>query len=192
MGATPLLRAAKTFDVEAMKLLIAHGARVDLPNVTGITPVMAAAGYGSVECDLRGYGPGIPHYLTADVQQKSIAALQVLLEAGADVNVRDDGGSRQRPQRTGRPRLFGAAFWGWSGVAKFLVDARRQDRRRGREGLTPVDAALGKAGGHGRGQTTEVHRTRPVKLVDALQAAEGLRPRGARSSCLVIAEPVLA
>ena len=31
-GSTPLLRAAKTFDVPAMKLLIAHGARLDLPN----------------------------------------------------------------------------------------------------------------------------------------------------------------
>ena len=56
-GATPLLRAAKTFDIGAMKLLIAHGARLDLPNVNGVAPIMAAAGYGSVECDIRGYGP---------------------------------------------------------------------------------------------------------------------------------------
>ena len=61
-GSTPLLRAAKTFDVPAMKLLIAHGARLDLPNSSGVTPFMAAAGYGSLECDIRGYGPGIPHY----------------------------------------------------------------------------------------------------------------------------------
>ena len=45
-GATPLLRAAKTFDVPAMKLLIAHGARLDLPTATGVTPLMAAAGIG--------------------------------------------------------------------------------------------------------------------------------------------------
>ncbi len=57
IGTTPLLRAAKTFDTAAMKLLIAHKARLDLPNVSGISPIMAAAGYGSVECDPRGYGP---------------------------------------------------------------------------------------------------------------------------------------
>ena len=67
-GATPLLRAAKTFDTEAMKLLIAHGARLDLPNSSGVTPIMAAAGYGSLECDIRGHGPGIPHYVTNDVR----------------------------------------------------------------------------------------------------------------------------
>jgi len=33
------------------------------------------------------------------------------------------------------------------------------------EGLTPVDAALGKAGGHGRGQTTEVHQDTADSLV---------------------------
>ena len=33
---------------------------------------------GSVECDPRGYGPGIPHYLAPDTQEKSIAALKLL------------------------------------------------------------------------------------------------------------------
>jgi len=40
-----------------MKLLLARGARWDLPNATGITPMHAAAGYGSLECDIRGYAP---------------------------------------------------------------------------------------------------------------------------------------
>src|SRR5690606_27170087 len=61
-GTTPLLRAAKTFDVDAMQLLIRHGANLELPTEDGVTPLMAAAGYGSLECDIRGYGPGIPHY----------------------------------------------------------------------------------------------------------------------------------
>ena len=40
-GATPLLRAAKPFDTDSMKLLIAHGAKLDLPNQSGITPMHA-------------------------------------------------------------------------------------------------------------------------------------------------------
>ena len=75
------------------------------PNVDGVTPVMAAAGFGSVECDIRGYGIGIPHYLTPDVQQASIAALEVLIEAGADVNDRNTGGRRGRGP--GQTALFG-------------------------------------------------------------------------------------
>jgi ankyrin repeat protein len=77
---TGLLHTTPLFEEErdpgtAMRVLIAHGARLDLPNASGVTPLMAAAGYGSIECDIRGYGPGIPHYLTVDVEQKSIEAL---------------------------------------------------------------------------------------------------------------------
>ena len=45
-GATPLLRAAHAADVETIEQLLAHGALVDLPNATGLTPFMAAAGLG--------------------------------------------------------------------------------------------------------------------------------------------------
>jgi len=137
--------------------LIAHGARVDLPNVSGITPVMAAAGYGSVECDPRGYGPGIPHYLTADVERKSIEALRVLLDAGANVNTGTTA-DRGADHAHGQTALFGAAFWGWNEVVKFLVERGAKIDVADAKGLTPVDAAMGKAGGHGRGQTTEVYR----------------------------------
>lgn len=153
-GTTPLLRAAKTFDVEAIRLLLAHGARLDLPNAAGITPVLAAAGYGSVECDIRGFGPGIPHYLTPDAEQASIAALKVLLEAGADVNDRTTGGSRGRGP--GQTPLFGAAFWGWNEVVTFLVASGAQIDAADAEGRTPLDAALGRAGGHERGSSVVV------------------------------------
>jgi uncharacterized protein len=153
-GATPLLRAAKTFDVDSMKLLIAHGARLDLPNSSGIAPMHAAAGYGSLECDIRGYGPGIPQYMTADVQQHSIAALQVLLDAGADPNVATTGGARGKGP--GQTPLFGAAFWGWSDVVQFLATHGAKVGATDAEGRTAVDAARGKAGGHERGSSIKV------------------------------------
>src|SRR5207247_7687598 len=40
-GATPLLRAAQTFDNEVVRALLGHGALVDLPNAMGVTPLMA-------------------------------------------------------------------------------------------------------------------------------------------------------
>jgi ankyrin repeat protein len=153
-GATPLLRAAKTFDTAAMKLLVEHGARLDLPTASGVTPLMAAAGYGSLECDIRGYGPGIPHYLTSDVEQKSIAAIRVLLEAGANVNAVTTGG--QRGKGPGQTALFGAAFWGWSDVVEFLVQNGADIDAKDAEGRTAVDAALGRAGGHERGSSIQV------------------------------------
>ena len=155
IGATPLLRAAKTFDTAAMQLLIDHGALLELPNDGGIAPVMAAAGYGSVECDPRGYGPGIPHYLTPDVEQKSIEAITLLLDAGADVNARTTA-RRAGSRGIGRTALYGAAFWGWSAVVEELVARGARIDIADADGLTPIDAALGRAGGHGRGSTIEI------------------------------------
>ncbi|HUQ51460.1 MAG TPA: ankyrin repeat domain-containing protein [Gammaproteobacteria bacterium] len=162
-GTTPLLRAAKTFDTDAIELLIDHGAKVDLPNDGGITPVMAAAGVGSVECDARGYGPGIPHYMAPDTEQRSIAALKLLLDADANINARTVSG-RAGARSAGRTALFGAAFWGWNDVVDYLVERGAQIDVAERGGLTPVDAAMGKAGGHGRGSTIEVYEDTAARL----------------------------
>ena len=162
-GTTPLLRAAKTFDTAAIELLLEHGANVDLPNDGGITPVMAAAGVGSVECDPRGYGPGIPHYLAPDTEQRSIAALKLLLDADANIHARTLSG-RAGARSAGRTALFGAAFWGWNDVVDYLVERGAKIDVAERGGLTPVDAAMGRAGGHGRGSTIEVFEDTAARL----------------------------
>ena len=171
-GMTPLLRAAKTFDTGAIKLLLEHGANVNLGNDGGITPLMAAAGYGSVECDPRGYGPGIPHYQTPDVQAKSIEALTLLLDAGADIHQRTVS-ARAAARGPGRTALFGAAFWGWNDVVDFLVKRGAKIDVADAAGLTPVDAALGKAGGHGRGATIEVYDKTAARLKELCTQASG-------------------
>jgi ankyrin repeat protein len=136
IGATPLLRAAKAFDTPAVALLLKHGANVHLPNVRGMTPVMVAAGLASVDADSRGL------YTTEDVQQRSIATLTLLLEHGADINGQESG--------RGLTALHEAARWGWNDVVKFLIahgaDVRATDTR----GMTPVDSALGRAGGNSK------------------------------------------
>ncbi len=171
-GMTPLLRAAKTFDTGAIALLLKHGARVDLPNEGGITPLMAAAGYGSVECDPRGYGPGIPHYLAPDTQAKSIEALKLLLDGGANVNKRTIG-ARAAARSPGRTALFGAAFWGWSDVVDYLVTRGAKIDVADPTGLTPVDAAMGRAGGHGRGSTIEVYDKTAARLTELCKQKAG-------------------
>src|ERR1700728_315650 len=50
-GTTPMLRAAKAGDAEAIQALLAKGADPKIPTKAGITPVMAAAGLGTKEED---------------------------------------------------------------------------------------------------------------------------------------------
>ncbi len=174
-GATPLLRAAKTFDTDAMKLLIAHGARLDLPNASGIAPMHAAAGYGSLECDIRGYGPGIPQYMTADVQQRSIAALQVLLDAGADPERRDD--RRRARQSPGSDAAVRRRVLGLERRRAVSRDARREGRRGGRrQDARAVDAALGRAGGHERGSSIKVFEQTAELLRSLCRDQPGCNP----------------
>lgn len=144
IGTTPLLRAAKGLDAPAIALLLKHGALPNLPNVQGITPTMAAAGLGSVDADTRGL------YTTPDVQQRSIASLDLLLKAGGEINA--SGGRRNQTP------LHGAAFWGWNDVVQFLVAHGAKLDAKDSAGMTPVDSAMGRAGGNSRGgQRIDVH-----------------------------------
>ncbi len=144
LGTSPLVRAAKALDAPATALLIQHGARLDIANNQDITPVQAAAGLGSVDADTRGY------YTTPDVQQRSIATLEVILKAGGDIN--SAGGRRHQTP------LMAAAFWGWNDVVQYLVDHGAKLDARDSGGLTAIDAAMGKAGGNSRGgQRVDVH-----------------------------------
>src|SRR5262249_57588654 len=43
-GATPMLRAAGGLDSAAVRLLLKYGGRVDVPNATGVTPLMPPPG----------------------------------------------------------------------------------------------------------------------------------------------------
>jgi ankyrin repeat protein len=143
IGVTPLLRAAKALDAPAIKLLLEHGALVNLPNNRGITPTMAAAGVGSVDADTRGV------YTTPDVQQRSLASLALLLAGGGEINA---------TEARGQTPLHGAAFWGWNDVVQFLVDHGANVNATDRQGKTPIDSAMGRAGGNSRGgQRVDVH-----------------------------------
>jgi ankyrin repeat protein len=125
-GATPLLRAAQTFDNEVVRALLDHGALVDLPNAMGVTPLMATTGIGT-RTTQSVLGPGPP----ADVEARSIETMNILIKAGANVNARitDTTSLTARIARTstmtnreGQTALFFAAQTGRPAVVRFLLD----------------------------------------------------------------------
>jgi len=144
-GATPLLRAAQTFDNEVVKALLQHGALVDLPNAMGVTPLMAAAGIGTRTTESV-LGPGPP----PDVEARSIETMEILIKAGADVNARvtDTTSFTARIARTstmtnreGQTALFFAAQLGRASVVRFLLDHGARVDAMGDSGKALLDAA---------------------------------------------------
>src|ERR1700733_9824007 len=125
IGTTPLLRAAKAQDVASIKLLLEHGAIVDLPNSQAMTPMVAASGMGSVDADTRG------NYYAVDIQERAIASLDSLLAHGGELNGRA-GRFQQAP-------LHGAAFWGWNKVVEYLLTKGADINVADSRGYTAVD-----------------------------------------------------
>ena len=146
-GATPLLRAAQTFDNDVVSALLAHGALVDLPNASGVTPFMSAAGIGS-RTGAGVLGPGAPENVAA----LSLKTMEILREAGADVNARitDVTSLTARIARTntltnrqGQTTLFYVAEAGRTAVVKYLLDHGAKVNVMDDMGKTPIDAAKG-------------------------------------------------
>ena len=71
----------------------------------------------------------------------------------------------------GQTALFGAAFWGWNDVVTFLAEHGAKIDATDTEGRTPVDAALGRAGGHERGSSIQVFKD-TAELLETLCSAQ--------------------
>ncbi len=151
-GTTPFLRAAKAGDVAAMKLLLNKGADPKLATRTGINPLMAAAGLGSKEEDTTG---------RRKTPAEAIEAIKICLQAGLDINAVDG---------RGQTALHGAAFWGLDDVVQFLVERGAKLDVKDRQGKTPLDAAMGLAGGVGFDGGSSLPRPSTVALIQTLMA----------------------
>jgi ankyrin repeat protein len=144
-GVTPLIRAAKAFDVESMAALLDHGADISLTTSRNMTATLAASGMGSTDADTRGY------FTTADVQDRAIAALDLMFRHGGPIN----GKAGQFDQVP----LHGASFWGWNRVVDYLLMHGAEINLADNRGYTAVDYAMGRAGGNSRGgQRIDVHK----------------------------------
>jgi ankyrin repeat protein len=129
MGATPLLRAAKGGDVEAVELILKYNPIVDLPNMNGITPLQAAAGLGYGGADTRG------RFMT---EEQGMAEVRLLLGAGADINAADN---------QGRTAVYGATQRGWNAMIRLLAEKGADLDVKDNAGFTALDVAMGRARG---------------------------------------------
>jgi ankyrin repeat protein len=154
-GATPLLRAAITHDHEVMRMLLEHGAEVDLPNVMGVTPLMAATSIGVRDSN---FGANRSPKFDSDplIQDEVIESLEILLAAGADINaaVADTQGRTARIARPsqltdalGQTGIFQAAMRGWDRVVEFMIAHGARVDVVDALGKSPLDAALGQTSG---------------------------------------------
>lgn len=125
-GATPLLLAAKVGDADSIKLLLKYKALVDLPNATGETPLMAAAGLG------HSFNPTRGRFKT---DAEAAECVKLLKDAGASVNGADV---------YGLTALHGAAEHGWNDTVKVLVADGADLQPKDKKGLTPIDHAAGR------------------------------------------------
>jgi ankyrin repeat protein len=170
-GATPLLRAAQTFDNDVVRLLLEHGALVDLPNASGVTPFMAAAGIGT-RTGSSVLGPGVP----VNVVALSLETMEILRKAGADLNARITDVTSLTARiarantltgRQGQTTLHFAAEVGRPEVVKYLLDHGAKGDVMDDMARTPADVARGSEGARDEGRVREI--------VALLESAGGAR-----------------
>lgn len=168
-GTTPLLRAAKAGDVPVIRLLLQHGANAKAATRNGVNAVMMAANVGTREEDMTGL---------QKTEREAIESIRLLLAAGADINGADI---------QGRTSAHGAALWGFSELIRYLHQNGAELNARDKRGFTPLDTALGRAGGFGFDGRSGVVREEAAAVIRELgggpgtQAAASSRPPGDRN-----------
>ena len=126
-GSTPMLRAAKTVDIEMMKVLLENGADATLTKKDRTTALIMVAG-------------GQPRVPDPD-GARTIAAMQMLLARGVDIDAFNT---------TGQTAMHAAAGRGVDPVVKFLAEKGATLNLPDKQGRTPLDVALGVGSGGGR------------------------------------------
>lgn len=122
VGATPFMLAAADGHPALMKVLLAHGADPGVTTQQQTTALMVAAGLGRVPAESR--------VTDAD----TMAAVQLLLELGADVKAVNSDGSTA---------LHGAAHIRLDPLVQLLAGRGADVNARNARGLTPLQVAEG-------------------------------------------------
>jgi ankyrin repeat protein len=127
-GATPLMKAATTSDLQLLKILLDAGADPNLATDDHTTPLMMAAGLNWHDISSLGS------------DKDSLTAIQILMDRGADVNAFND---------EGLTALHGAAQRGSIAVVQFLLDHGAVLKAKNKRGRTALDEAIGDEGLNG-------------------------------------------
>lgn len=186
-GSTAFWRAAYAQDVDAMRLLVEHGADASIPTAkpapggyasqpvhtpdgspdpSGLPPV-STGGPGIYPIHAAagvGYGQGSAGYVHRGVPNGWLAAIQYLVgELGADVNARDSDGYTA---------MHHAAARGDNDVIRYLLEHGGDPNAVARSGQTTVDMANG-----------PVQRIQPFPETIALLEALGVKNNHRCVSC---------
>jgi ankyrin repeat protein len=157
-GATPFLLASRTADLPYMRLLVELGCDPLRPNKDGCTPLMAAAGIGTLAPDEE-----------AGTEDEAIAAVEYLLTLGADVNTVD---------ANGETAMHGAAYKSLPKMVQFLADHGAKIEvwdRKDRYGWTPLMIAEGFRPGNFKPSAET------IEAIQGLMRAAGVAPPPAPS-----------
>lgn len=128
--ATPILYAAKTADLQLMKLLVDLGANIHATNADGVTPLLAAAGVGVVAVDEE-----------AGTEAEVLESLDFLIQQGATVDT---------VTKKGDTAMHGAAFRAFPAVIDYLHRHGLKSEvwnHKDSSGWNPFDIADGKRPG---------------------------------------------
>lgn len=127
-GSTPFMRAAKTGDVAAMRMLVAAGADPTLAQPDGTNALMLAAGLG-----WRDGSPTAPAFDQGS-EEDAIAAIRYCLELGLDINATNAAGETAlHAAVAGRGSLK---------IIRALVELGARLDAKDKKGRTPLDVAL--------------------------------------------------
>jgi len=160
-GATPFYVAAKNGDIELMRLLVEFKADPAIATLTGITPLMVAAGLDTWEGETPGPFTGVP-------EAERLEAVKFAVSLGADVNARANFGDYPMdgdvaytllyyphnidtlvdlgvgdPRWNGSTPLIGAIMSNQPSIVQYLVDQGADVRTKTTLGWTPLNVADG-------------------------------------------------
>jgi ankyrin repeat protein len=133
-GTTPLARAAKSNDLQLMKILLDAGADPKLTLKDRTTVLMIASAGGAV---VGAYAVAIP--VTED---SSIEAIKLCLDRGVDINAFNTSGTTA---------VHAAVQRGGQKVVRYLAEHGAKLDMKNKQGRTPLDIALGVGATAGRG-----------------------------------------
>jgi cytohesin len=160
-GATPFYLAARNGDAPYMRLLAGHGADPKMPNVLGITPLIAASGLDYWEGESAGPYTGVS-------EAERLDAVKLAIELGNDINAAADFGDYKMegdpdylllyyplnmpqlaakvpgdPRWSGSTALHAAVVSNQPSIVQYLVDHGAKLDAKTKTGWTPLMLAGG-------------------------------------------------